>query len=474
MTKAKISAICYYMFFLIPILALGLLLRLVDLGRTALEVDEASNHEVALSIYNTGTPSFKPELGQVAQPYLFHPPFGYDILAGWFKLTSTSFDSARLLNVFASMIVLLLVFAILRHYGKGVALLGTLFVALDCWIVLTNRMIYLENMLLIPILIGVWLFIKAGESGKTSSYVLAGFAFGIAIVFKHIGIYLLLATIATWFLVRRDNRGYIWMLTTMTLVVLVYVIVMRANFGQVFLDQELTEFYRLIGTSSARGLNYGPIDAIRIIADRYWIFVTTVITLVFGWPLVAVRYLRSLFKRDIPSEHAVLLSWAVAGFVFAAASQLKSPNYLILWLVPLYMYLAVEIINWTRGEKKFLVPALAVAFVLLNVLSWNYRIVQTSGDALRDSAAYINNNVPSDAVIATESSIAPLIIQGYVRLDAMTSDKLNKVDYIAYYTSSTVRVIDLAPGVQEVIRNCRTIREFSGFKDKVTLCKRTR
>ena len=84
MTKAKISAICYYMFFLIPILALGLLLRLVDLGRTALEVDEASNHEVALSIYNTGTPSFKPELGQVAQPYLFHPPFGYDILAGWF------------------------------------------------------------------------------------------------------------------------------------------------------------------------------------------------------------------------------------------------------------------------------------------------------------------------------------------------------------------------------------------------------
>jgi 4-amino-4-deoxy-L-arabinose transferase-like glycosyltransferase len=472
-SKAKLSGIFSYMVFLFPILALGLFLRMIDLGRTALEVDEAANHEVAMSIYNTGTPSFKPELGQVAQPYLFHPPFGFDILAGWAKLTSTSFDSARLLNVFASMIVLLLVFAILCRYGKGVALLGTLFVALDCWIVLTNRMIYLENMLLIPILIGVWFLIKAGESGKTRTYVLAGLAFGIAIIFKHIGIYLVLSIVATWLLVRKDNRGYFWMLMALTFVVLAYVIGMRANFGQIFFDQEFTEFDRLIGTSAARGINFGPIDALRIIADKYWIFVTTVITLVFGWILVTVRYLRSFHKRDIASGHAVLLSWAVAGFVFAVVSKLKSPNYLILWLVPLYMYLAVVIIHWASGQKKILVPALAVAFVFVNMLSWNYRIIQTSGDALRDSAAYINNDVPSDAVVATESSIAPLIIQQYVRLDTMTSDKLNKVDYIAYYTSSTVRVTDLPPIAQEAIQNCQTVQEFSGFKDKVTLCKTT-
>jgi hypothetical protein len=55
----------------------------------------------------------------------------------------------------------------------------------------------------------------------------------------------------------------------------------------------------------------------------------------------------------------------------------------------------------------------------------------------------------------------------------MTSDKLNKVDYIAYYTSSTVRVTDLPPIAQEAIQNCQTVQEFSGFKDKVTLCKTT-
>ena len=470
MSKAKLSAMFAYIFFLSPVLALGLFLRMVDLGRTALEVDESSNYGVAISVYNSGTPSFKPELGQTFQPYLFHPPFGFDILAAWFKLVGPGLDSARLLNVVASMIVLLLVFAVMHRYGKGVALLGTLFVALDCWIVLTNRMDYLENVLLIPILLGVWLFIRADETGRTRTYVLAGLTFGIAIVFKHIGVYVVLATVATWLLVRKDNRGYCWMLTTMTLVVLAYVIGMRANFGQVFFDQEFTELDRLVGTASARGMNYGLIETIQVIVDKYWVFVTTVITLLFGWLYVIVRYLRSLFKKT-PSGHVVLLAWAFAGFVFAVASQVKSPNYLILWLVPLYMYLAVEIMNWTSGPRKPLVPALAVAFVVLNMLSWNYRIVQTNGDALRESATYINNDLPSDAVIGTEPYIGALISQPYVRLDTMTSDRLKKVTYLAYYTSSMTRVTDLPPVVQEVIRNCHTMAEFSGFKDKVTLCK---
>jgi hypothetical protein len=383
-----------------------------------------------------------------------------------------SLDNARLLNVLASMVVLLLVFAVLHRYGKEVALLGTLFVALDCWIVLTNRMDYLENVLLIPILIGVWLFIKAVESGRTRTYVLAGLAFGIAIVFKHIGVYLVLATIATWLLVRKDSRGYICMLTMMTLVVLAYVIGMRADFGQIFFNQEFTEFDRLIGTSSARGINYGPLDALRIILDKYWVFVTTVITLLLGWLLVITQYVRSLlFKKGFPSGHAVLLSWAFAGFVFAVASQLKSPNYLILWLVPLYMYLAVVIINWANGWRKFLVPILAVAFVLLNMFSWNYRIVQINGDSLRDSAIYINQNIPSGVVVGTETYIGSLIDQPYVRIDTMTSAQLKEVTYLAVYTSSTVSNSSLPLVVQQALPNCTTVQVFSGFKDTVTLCK---
>jgi 4-amino-4-deoxy-L-arabinose transferase-like glycosyltransferase len=472
MTKPRVSNVFYNFIFLIPIFALGFFLRIFDIGKTALEVDEPSNYNVALSVYNTGTPSFKPELGQQSQPYLFHPPFGFDILAGWFKLVGPSLDNARLLNVLASMVVLALVFVVLRRYGNSAALLGTLFVALDCWIVLINRMDFLENVQLIPILIGVWLFLKAVGSGDTRIYVLAGLVFGLAIVFKHIGVYLVLATVATWLLVRKDNRGFLWMTVTMALVVLAYVVGMRANFGQTFLNQEFIQFDRLIGTTPSTGLNYGPIQALQIIADRYWVFVTTVVALLLGWLLVITQYARSLFKKtDVPSGHAVLLSWAFAGFVFAVASQLKSPHYLILWLVPLYMYLAVVIIDWAKGQRKFFVPALAVAFVLLNMFSWNFRIVQTNGDSLRDSATYITQNIPSSAVIGTESYIGSLIANPYVRIDTMTGDQLKKVTYLAVYTSSTVSNSSLPLVVQQAIESCQTVQVFSGFKDTVTLCK---
>jgi len=471
--QTKLGRTLYNVIFLIPIFALGFFLRIFELGKTGLEVDESSNYNVAMSVYNTGTPSFKPALGHTVQPYLSHPPFGFDLLAGWFKLVGPSLDNARLLNVLASMVVLALVFVVLRRYGNSVALLGTLFVALDCWIVVTNRMDYLENVQLIPILIGIWLFIKAVDSEKTRDYVLAGLAFGLAIVFKHIGVYLVLATVFTWLLIRKNHRGHFSMLVVMTLVVLAYVVGMGVDFGQTFFGQEFHEFDRLIGTAPATGMNYGPIQALQIIADKYWVFVTTVIVLLLGWLLVIARYVRALLfkKDDVPSGHAVLLSWAFAGFVFAVASQLKSPHYLILWLVPLYMYLAVVIINWAKGRRKFLVPALAVAFVLLNMFSWNYRIVQTNGDSLRDSATYITQNIPSGAVIGTETYIGSLIANPYVRIDTMTSDQLKKVDYLALYTSSTVSNSSLPQVVQQAIANCTTVQVFSGFKDTVTLCK---
>jgi hypothetical protein len=370
------------------------------------------------------------------------------------------------------MIVLLLVFAVLHRYGGAVALLGTLFVALDCWIVLTNRMDFLENMQLIPILVGVWFFLGANETGRTSTYVLAGLMFGLAIDFKHIGVYLVIATIATWLLVRKDSRGYFWMLTTMALVVVAYVLGMGATFGQVFFDQEFVQFNRLIGTTAGPGLNYGPVEAFQIIVDRYWVFVTTVVTLLFGWLYVVGRYLWLLFTH-VQRRHAVLLSWAFAGFAFAVASQLKSTTYLILWLMPLYMYLAVEISDWARDRSRVFVAALAVAFVALNLASWDSRIVQTKGDSVRDAVSYINDALPADTVIGTETFIGALIVQPYVDEDTMTADGLKAVTYLAYYTSSTYRVTDLSPVVQQAIQNCRIVEVFSGFKDKVTLCKKS-
>lgn len=459
-------------FVLVPTLILGAFLRLSNLNKTGLEVDESANYDIARSIYDFGYPSMRPEKDVDPQLFLFHPNFGYKLMAAWFHISGPSLLNARILNVAVSLIVLILVFAFSKSFGRGTALLATFFTAFDSWIVLTNRMNYLENIQLLLIVTGIWLFWKAARSGDNLLlYIAAGATIGLAVIFKHIGVYLVLVVLTNWLLMRKHGMGHLATLLTIGIIVAAYVSWMYVLYGQIYLDQQIHQLDRLFGLLRSRGLNFGLLEAARIIVDRYWIFVTTVLALVLGWPLVAWRYIQNLLKKSRAAD-TIVLSWAFSGLVFAFGSQLKSPHYLILWLIPLFIFLAKEVVEWARGKRLLYVPILLAVFLIANIFTWNYRFVKVGGDTLRDTAAYVNTNLPADAVVATESYLGTLINQPYIRIDLVSSpQRLDQADYLAIYQSTTQTVEDLPIIIQMSDQYCDPVAQFQGFKDNVQLCR---
>ena len=370
------------------------------------------------------------------------------------------------------MLLLVCLFTLTK--GKGTALLATFFIALDGWIITVNRMDYLENFQLILIVIGIWLFWSAVKSGDKKLYrwVLTGLVLGFAFVFKHIGIFLVLVVLANWLLTRRYSKGYLVSLMTMGVVVVVYVAVMYFSYGQLYIQAQVVEFERLFGITSARGLNFGLSEVISVIAGRYWIYITTVIAIVFGWPLVAWRYIQALIKRTASSYDTVVISWTAGAAIFAVASQLKSPHYMVLWLIPLYVFLAGEFAHCFRGKRLANVWILIVFFLVASIFTWNIRFMVNYGDSLRNSAAYINTDLSPNAVIGTESYMAELFNQQYMPIEQLdTVAQVEKNDYLAIYTSSTASIISLPPVIQDWQQYCQPLQTFTGFKDQVTVCK---
>lgn len=471
MNRQQVRMIMLWALF-VPILTLGVFFRVVYYQTTALEVDEEPNTAIAQSVFALGYPTLKPEYNQTQQPYLFHPPLGYDIMAGWFGiLGDSSIEGARLFNIIVSVAMMILAFEFMRRTHGGVAVISAIFIAIDAWIVMIGRMNYLENLQLLITIPAIWFYWQANKTGKFTFYLAAGFLIGLTVIYKHIGLYLILAVVVNWILVRRDYRQHLCLLLIVGCVVDVYELAMCLRYEDLFFAQQFVQFERLFGGLNSRGMNFGLGEALRIIVDRYWIYISTVIAILLGWPLIALRYVGALLQR-IDAGDSVLLSWAVGGLVFAVLSRLKSPHYLVLWLIPLYLFLALWLIQWAKGRKLLLIPAICLLFIAVNIFTWNQRFARSYGDPLRQSAQFINDNLPQSAVVATESYIGLLIKQPYVDIEtANTAEKWKDVEYLAIYTSTTATTDSLPTLAQWATKLCVPMASFKGFKDSVVVCK---
>ena len=103
-------------------LAVGCLLAIAFLTRwyaamhAGLEVDEPIYHNAAIQLLRYGFPTIRPAYQHPITPFLYHPPFFFFLLAGWFRLWgNTSYFAGRMLSVVVSCIVLLQLYLLLRR-----------------------------------------------------------------------------------------------------------------------------------------------------------------------------------------------------------------------------------------------------------------------------------------------------------------------------------------------------------------------
>lgn len=483
----------------VELLSVGLLLLVAFLARwyaalhTGLEVDEPIYHDAAQGLLQYGFPTIRPAYNHPITPFLYHPPFFFFLLAGWFRLWgSTSYFTGRMLSVVISCVMLLEIYLMLRQMaGRVVALLALTFLASDLWIIFTNQAIYLENSQMILVVSAIWVYWRATHVAFTSRwrqsgwFALAGVLIGCVIIYKQIGGFIALAVLLNFILQRKYWWQHLLLIFCALFVVGGYVLSMHQIFGHLYDAATLDQISRTFGKKGAPGLNDGPLTAVEAFLSRYWMFFITFITLVCGFLVIVVRYFQALFLRK-KIAHPLLVSWALSGMLFAAGISLKSPHYLILWIIPLYTVLASElggfILNWkwrlvlpgARPRQAWALNFLILFCLLFSVgdaFGFQARFVYVAPDALEQAELYANTMLPHTALIVTENYIGVDLSPAFLDIALVNTPRLladNQVSYLMLYWTQTQPVpASLGP----VNSYCVPRRTFTGFKDTIEICQ---
>jgi hypothetical protein len=445
----------------IELAMLGLLLagaavfRLALPGRPGWELDEVVYARITANLLDSGYIWLTNHV-----PYLSHPPFYFYILATTYRLLGVGIDQARLLSAACQWLAIVALYLVLKGMiGRANALLATLFVSFDGWIVFTGRIGWMENVQLLFIIPAIGSFYWAQHSQRLRNYIVAGVLIGLGVVFKHVGGYLMLMVLINLLLQRRQIKNHLLTFLVASLVVGVYMLVMYRLWGSEFLHQYLSQFRRTIGSQFAPGLNYGLPELVEAITSRYYIFFTTIFLFAVGVPLTLYRaYQHVRYERR---GDTTLLAWTLAAIVFFGVISLKTPHYFLLLLLPLCCIMAMEI-DKVRHWRH--IPIIAMVFLTANALTWNFRFVQHSDNLLADIQGYATKRIPLDAVIFSTEPVCSVIPQPCLKLEGRTGSGIENAIhdatwYLAY--ESTTQKFPSVPG--------DALDTLQGFKDRITI-----
>src|SRR5215467_388735 len=168
------------------VMALGTLLRLTGIGnRPGWQSDEPVYTDIARNVVLHGTLNEHIQVGLSWAPFLFHPPFYFLLLAGWFKLFGIGIPQGRMLSVLASMLMFgLLAVLIWRLHGRVVMVLTLILVIFDGWLLYVQRVSYIENTLILIVVAALVCYERALRRRSVAGFILTGALLGLVVVFK--------------------------------------------------------------------------------------------------------------------------------------------------------------------------------------------------------------------------------------------------------------------------------------------------
>jgi len=452
-------------------LVVGAFLRFFEIRtRPGFEWDEPIYSVIAQNTLEFGYPTFQTDDGRPLGPSLYHPPFDHYLKGYWFKVTGVSgVGQARILSGIESLVLLLLTYLFVRSVaGKDAAVLALLLTSTGGWLVYTNRLNLLENAMMPIGVAGLCLYAAAVKRGHRWRYALAGVVLALAAIYKHTGLYFLLVPMLTWLLARKNGRGHVVLLVVAAHVVILYVLAMYMAFGDVYLFQSLVQVRRALGVVSSRGLTYGLTEATQALTNTYWVFFVTILVVVGGAVAVVVRLVQCIVRRRVP-DHPILLGWSAAAVTLLAVVALKSPQYLIVMLVPLYAFVAAELTQ--RKMAGWVVTVLIVAVLGLNLTTWYFRFVQRTDNALLATYDYAAEFIPSNARVLTEECIGVQLEQTYYNIQAHRGARdLWELDptHIILYNSATAKPLS-SPGLDSLLQRATLVAYFTGFKEEILI-----
>lgn len=459
------------------ILIMAAFLRFYEIRtRPGFEWDEPVYVAIAQNTIKYGYPTFQTDEGRPSQPHLYHPPFDHYLKGYWFEITGLSdVGQARVLSGLESLFLLFLTYLFVRYaVDKDTALVALLFVSSDGWLIYSNRLNLIENAMMPIGVAGLCFYAMALKKERVWYYVLAGVFLALAAVYKHTGLHFLLVPIFTWLLARgRDRRRHLMLLAVANLVILLYAAGMYRAFGGEYLFQTMVQVRRALGAPS-RGLTYGPVEAIWAVTNTYWVFFTTLLFTAAGGTVIVFRLFQRLFKpqrQQVPAQ-LILLSWLLAAIAFLGVVALKSPHYVIIMLLPLYVFLAKELTPFLKDSATSLTSAVLLLVVLgLNLITWGFLFVQETDNALLATFEYAAEVIPADARVLTEECIGVQLEQTYYNLqvhrDIRDLRRIDPTHIILYYSATTKP--PASPGLDILLQRSTLLERFAGFKEDIRI-----
>lgn len=454
------------------VLLLGLFLRAYELDtRPGYEMDEPVYGYIAEHTHTFGFPALKGEGDTAPQVFLYHPPFDSMLKSAWLSVVpGDPVTSGRTLSVVAASFALFLLYALMRSMlGKRVATLVLFLLATDGWLIFTNRLNLMENVALPLTILGMLAYGFAIRSRKGFSFILAGVLLAAAMLYKHTGAYLLLIPALYYFFTREETRKHRNLYISAAITIAVYVAAMLLLWGDVYVQQTWVQVQRVLGVLDSRGLNITLSQAASAVVQTYWIYITTLSVLMLGLATVLWHTIRFIKTKQAPI-HPLLLSWSLASTVFLACIGIKAPHYLIIALVPLYIYIGAVLLT-KLSHRTVLILMLMVC--IINMFTWHTRFYVQEDNALAQTYTYMNKMVPDRYNVLTEEAVGVGIKQHYYRLDAHTSkEDLDQIqpEYIVLYTTATQHAPS-SDALEEIIKQSELVKTIHGFKETIFIYK---
>lgn len=378
------------------------------------------------------------------KPFLYQPPVFFDIESRWFDLVGASIYHARLFGVGCTAVMQVLLFRLLyRLHGPRVALLTVLPVIFDGWLIYIERVSYIENALMILVVLGFLLYERALDMPHWRRFLMAGLALGAAASFKQTGAYVVVAVMLCWLIIRREHRGHFVLLAGAVAVIAAYLGLMIYKYDAPghpwFIDQSLVQVRRVLGLQQSGGTLTSPGGALHLLTQQYKYFVPSL--LLAGCAVViAFRRTWQCYRArnwGPVQDNALLYSWLVTGVVVFGTSSLKFPQYFVLILLPAYCYFWTEFAYWDfqlRWRKFW-----PVAAAVIGTCSFLFTVPVFNVNSLAEVQAYAAKDIPASAIVVTEQSIGDLINQRWCtveKADACVGHATYAITWRTYLQSS--------------------------------------
>jgi 4-amino-4-deoxy-L-arabinose transferase-like glycosyltransferase len=448
--------------------------------RPGYDVDESLYARIAANLADEGFLGAKPEYIGDPQTYTSHPPFLFVVEAGWFKLVGgSSVIDARHLAAAAGVLTVLLVGVLFRPYLGYWSLLAAGLLAMDGWLVFTNRVGWAEN-LQIPLgmVLLMWFTRLVDESLSAKTLAAGGVALGFIVVYKQVGVCFLAAGLLYMLMMRSRLKDYVVVLASAGAVCVTYLIGMYLWAGPVFISDAYHQVLRVLGIEKSRGSVSSFSDVLGALSDNYRIYLSSVMILVVVGLIMIVRLWQCWRQRNWEPAFradALLFSWTLATYVVFGLARLRLPHYLILLMVPAICYLVAELRHWVQGRDeadwRIGVTVLLASAVVVGGLVGSYgRLVLRNDNAVGKTIEWMALNAPPDSQVIADEFLGNQIRQPYCRITRAQACEREggRPDYIITYTTRTQKLPD-SQALDRMLGYGAVITSFKGFKEEIRI-----